>query len=148
MARRFATWMGAIRANRFAWKKPIFITCERFAKIASNLRFAFFSPRNAIRRRRGSVRECWNDFDLRESDDSRESGHLSFWAFWVYTAVFGFSVRGQNFPKRLSPKPWKPCYLLKWGGNRPFFLGDNSTWSFPSVSSLSDYSIWRSWKLF
>ena len=32
--------------------------------------------------------------------------------------------------------------------SRPFFLGDNSTWSFPSVSSLSDYSIWRSWKLF
>ena len=26
---------------------------------------------------------------------------------------------------------------------RPFFLGDNSIWSFPSVSSLSDYSIWR-----
>ena len=24
---------------------------------------------------------------------------------------------------------------------RPFFLGDNSIWSFPSVSSLSDYSI-------
>ena len=27
---------------------------------------------------------------------------------------------------------------------RPFFLRDNSIWSFPSVSSLSDYSIWRS----
>ena len=27
---------------------------------------------------------------------------------------------------------------------RPFFLGDKSIWSFPSVSSLSDYSIWRS----
>ena len=27
---------------------------------------------------------------------------------------------------------------------RPFFLGDNSIWSFPSVSSLSDYSTWRS----
>ena len=24
---------------------------------------------------------------------------------------------------------------------RPFFLGDNSSWSFPSVSSPSDYSI-------
>ena len=31
---------------------------------------------------------------------------------------------------------------------RPFFLGDNSIWIFPSVSSLSDYSIWRSWGLF
>ena len=27
---------------------------------------------------------------------------------------------------------------------RPFFLSDNSIWSFPSVSSLSDYSIWKS----
>ena len=27
---------------------------------------------------------------------------------------------------------------------RPFFLSDNSIWSFPSVSSLSDYSIRRS----
>ena len=30
----------------------------------------------------------------------------------------------------------------------PFFLSDNSIWSLPSVSSLSDYSIWRSWGLF
>ena len=27
---------------------------------------------------------------------------------------------------------------------RLFFLGDHSIWSLPSVSSLSDYSIWRS----
>ena len=27
---------------------------------------------------------------------------------------------------------------------RVFFLSDKSIWSFPSVSSLSDYSIWRS----
>ena len=31
---------------------------------------------------------------------------------------------------------------------RLFSLSDNSTWSFPSVSSPSDYSIWRSWRLF
>ena len=31
---------------------------------------------------------------------------------------------------------------------RPFVLGDNSIWSFPSVSPFSDYSIWRSWRLF
>ena len=30
---------------------------------------------------------------------------------------------------------------------RPSFLGDNGAWSFPSVSSLSEYSIWRSWGL-
>ena len=29
-----------------------------------------------------------------------------------------------------------------------FFVGDNSIWNFPSVSSLSDHSIWRSWRLF
>ena len=29
-------------------------------------------------------------------------------------------------------------------GVRPFFPGDNSIWSFPSSSSLSHYSIWRS----
>ena len=47
MARRFATRIGAISANRFAEnkKKPIFITCERFARIVSNpLRFALLSP--------------------------------------------------------------------------------------------------------
>ena len=27
---------------------------------------------------------------------------------------------------------------------RPLFLSDNSIWSYPSLSSLSDYSIWRS----
>ena len=27
---------------------------------------------------------------------------------------------------------------------RPFFLSDNSILSYPSVPSLSDYSIWRS----
>ena len=31
----------AIRANRFA-EKTIFITCERFARIASNLQFAIY----------------------------------------------------------------------------------------------------------
>ena len=31
---------------------------------------------------------------------------------------------------------------------RPFFLSDKSIWSFPSFSSLSDYSIWRAWGYF
>ena len=34
------TWEGAIRANQFAKKKASFITCERFSRVASNLRFA------------------------------------------------------------------------------------------------------------
>ena len=32
--------------------------------------------------------------------------------------------------------------------DRPLFLCDNSIGVYPSVSSLSDYSIWRSWRLF
>ena len=31
---------------------------------------------------------------------------------------------------------------------RPFCLSNNSIWSYPSVSSLSDYHIWRSWRRF
>ena len=31
---------------------------------------------------------------------------------------------------------------------RQFCLGDNSIWSLPSVSSLSDYSIWRTCRQF
>ena len=37
-------------------KKPIFVVWERFAQIASNLRFAIFkilAPRNAIRKKKG-----------------------------------------------------------------------------------------------
>ena len=50
----------SIRANRFAgMKSPIlkFITCERFARIASNLRFAMFSPPKRDSQKKGSVRE-------------------------------------------------------------------------------------------
>ena len=43
--------------------------------------------------------------------------------------------------------PWKPCYLQK-KESRLFFLGHRSVWSFPSFSSLSDYSIRSSWNLF
>ena len=45
-----------------------------------------------------------------------------------------------------------PNYLDLWhvssSDSSPFFLSDNSIWCFPFVSSLSDYSIWRSWSLF
>ena len=77
-------WPGASQreSGRFAridsreWirsKTPIFITCERFARIASNLRFAIFSPLKRDSLKRGSIREPWND--SRESDDSRESAN-------------------------------------------------------------------------
>ena len=56
MPRRFATRIGAIRANRFAEKKATF---ERFARIESNLRFAIFSAPAICKR--GSVREPSGD---------------------------------------------------------------------------------------
>ena len=51
---------GQIRANRFT-ESPIFITCKRFVRIASNVRFAIFSPPKRDSQNRGSVREPWND---------------------------------------------------------------------------------------
>ena len=55
MAQRFAMRIGAIRANWFAridsQESPYSITFERFARIASNMRFAFFSAPNAIRKK-------------------------------------------------------------------------------------------------
>ena len=75
MARRFATRESIRR------KTPIFITCERFARIASNLRFALFSPP-----KRNSQKEVQfgNPGTIRENQairanlriDSGESGHL------------------------------------------------------------------------
>ena len=34
----------SIRTNQIRRKIPVFMTCERFARIASNLRFGIFSP--------------------------------------------------------------------------------------------------------
>ena len=66
MAWRFATRIEAIRANR-SRRKNIFITFERFARIASNLRFATRSAPKCDRI--SSVRK--------PRIDSREWGHLS-----------------------------------------------------------------------
>ena len=44
-------------AIRNARKTPIFITCYRFARIASNLRFAIFSPPKRNLQERSSLRE-------------------------------------------------------------------------------------------
>ena len=46
--------------------------------------------------------------------------------------------------KRVVPKTLRALTSLIITEVRPFFLRDNGIWSFPSVSSLSDYSIWRS----
>ena len=45
----------------------------------------------------------------------------------------------EDFP---SARPLKALTSLN-KEVRLFFLSDNSIWSLPSVSSLSDYSIWR-----
>ena len=54
---QFATRIGAIRGYGFAQidsqKTPIFITFERFARIASNLRFAIFCPRKRDSQQKG-----------------------------------------------------------------------------------------------
>ena len=62
---------------------------------------------------------------------------------------------GHHWVLRSSPKPLelmqKGCTLKSLTSldkeSRPCVLGDNIIWSFPSVSSLSDYSIWRSCRL-
>ena len=51
------------------------------------------------------------------------------------------SSQGKNAPSDPISSLFSAFSSLKV---RPFFLSDNSIWSFPSVSSLSDYSIWRS----
>ena len=71
MARRFAMRIGAIR---FAEKTPIFlITCERFARITSNLRFAIFSPPEARFAKEG-IRVGNPETIREESGGSREMG--------------------------------------------------------------------------
>ena len=74
MARRFATRIGPIRVRIDSQKsKLLFITCERFARITSNLRFAIFKSLGV---------QFGNPETIRENQairanlriDSRESG--------------------------------------------------------------------------
>ena len=65
-------------------------------------------------------------------------------AAWNYKRKF-FFVRHKS-GRRKQPTLKALTSLNK--ESRPFFLGDNSIWSMPSLSSLSDCSIWRSWRLF
>ena len=60
------------------------------------------------------------------------------WRGWFLISSAG-TRRKRNFLKTLTSLNKEV---------RPFFLGDNSIWRLPSVSSLSDYSTWRSWRLF
>ena len=68
------------RANRLAEKKTIFITFERFERIASNLRFAILSsPKCDSHKKKGSAEAIGANQAIRANLqlDSRESGHLS-----------------------------------------------------------------------
>ena len=79
----------SIRANRFPEKNTYFhsVPCERFARIASNLRFSTFNPppRKRDSQRRGSVRSGTlkqfariRRFARICESISRESSHLSY----------------------------------------------------------------------
>ena len=90
MERRFATRIGAIRANQFAridsQKNPFFHNVRaKKLRIASNLRFAALVPRSAIRKKGGSLRDpqAIRDHAIRANlrIDSWQSGHLSCRAF-------------------------------------------------------------------
>ena len=93
MARRFATRIGVIRANRFAridsQKNPIFMTCERFARISSNLRFEMFSPPKARFAKKGFSSGTLKRFSRIMRFARRESGHLRF----VHATLRGHSPR-------------------------------------------------------
>ena len=110
MARRFATRIGSIRANRFAEEKPIFITCKRFARIASDLRFAIFSPPKRDSQKKKEV-QFGNPETIRENRviranlriDSRESGHRS-----PSERVPQNHRQGFIEPLASNPSPFKP----------------------------------------
>ena len=57
--------------------------------------------------------------------------------------VFPFKTDQTPVIRNLGTRALKTLTSLN-EGVRSFFLGDNSMWRFPSVSSLSDYSIRRS----
>ena len=97
--RRCATRIGAIRANWLGQidsqkRKPIFITFERFARIASNLRFAILQGPETQFAKKGF---------RNPSGDSHESGRLSFGPFATIFGVFacfrtfGLSVSWKAF---------------------------------------------------
>ena len=95
MAQRFTTRIVAIRANRFAEEKNIFITCEQFARIASNLRFASFSPPKRNSQKKGLI-QFGDPETIRENQalhanlriDLHEAGHLS--CLWEVTEFLNF----------------------------------------------------------
>ena len=84
-------------------------------------------------------------------DQGHNPRHLDEAGSWSTSSTWDKKTRtvsrSRINPGRLSLKVLENPNLLN-KEVRPFFLSDNSIWSLPSVSSLSDYSIWRSWGLF
>ena len=91
-------------------KQPIFITCERFVRITSNLRFTIFSPPKRDSHKGGSVWGPRND--SRESGDSRESANRF--------ARIGPS-KGEGQPG-VFPLFWERSRLCQWGSPKPIHL--------------------------
>ena len=86
-------------------KKPIFITCERFARIASNLWFASFSPSKCDLQKKGV--QFGNPKTIRENRairanlriDSRKSGHLSLGSFFAFFVPFSVLITRERSQK-------------------------------------------------
>ena len=106
MARRFATRIQGDSRESIRRKTPMFITCKRFPRIASNLRFAIFSPPESRFAKRGV--QFGSPEPIRENQairanlriDSRESGHLS---SGVSLALFQKRSKGWRFLQFLPP---------------------------------------------
>ena len=124
----------AIRANRFARidsresfaiETPIFIARQADSQESLEFPIRAISP------------------DSRESCESIRANHATkAETNRISTMKFAFSkLNCHGFPKQRFPLKTLTSLNKEV---RPFFLSDNSIWSFPSVSSLGDYSIWRS----
>ena len=124
-------------------KPPIFITCERFAWITSNLQFAIFSPptRDSPERGTGSVREPWND--SRESGNSRESDHLSIRTSPQTALLMGKSLMSVIFRPQFWGRKWL-CQVYGRLGLFWFFLQKKTM--FIKFLVLGGGGVWGFWK--
>ena len=97
----------------------------------------------------GARQETWRRTEEGEHRRGEGSEKFTLWhKIITYEKLFWnnyFSV--QTHLSNLQVLPLKTLTSLN-KEVRPFFLCDNSIWSFPSVSFLSDYSTWRFWRLF
>ena len=90
MARRFATRIRAIRANRFLEIAIFSYRARDSHEWPPTCDSQFFNPTKRDSQKRGSVRDSWND--SRESGDSRESANR-FARIELYKFTFCFTFR-------------------------------------------------------